>query len=338
MPHGCCYMWQPGVLWLNIVSDALIALAYYSIPFTLFYFIRKRRDLPFNWMFLCFAIFIVACGTTHLMEILVIWHPTYWLSGGVKALTAAVSVPTAYLLIRLVPRALELPSPTALRKEMAERKHNADRLRESEERFRRAFDDAPIGMALVNPQGRFLKANRALCAMLGFSEAELIEKDFQSITYPDDLEKDLALLREVLAGKILSYQMEKRYFDKKREIIFVRLNVSLIREPNGDPRYFVSQVENITELKHRETEREKLIVELQETLTRVKTLSGLIPICGWCKNIRSDEGFWHTVEDYVRSHTEATFTHGVCPSCQEKFKDEIARANTKAQSSSTPEI
>jgi hypothetical protein len=77
---------------------------------------------------------------------------------------------------------------------------------------------------------------------------------------------------------------------------------------------------------------------LQETLARVKTLSGLIPICGWCKNIRSDEGFWHTVEDYVRSHSEVTFTHGVCPSCQEKFKDEIARANAKAQSSSTPEI
>jgi hypothetical protein len=77
MPHGYCYFWNPGVLWLQVVSDALIALAYYSIPFTLIYFIRKRRDVPFNWMFLCFAIFIIACGTTHLMEILVIWHPVY---------------------------------------------------------------------------------------------------------------------------------------------------------------------------------------------------------------------------------------------------------------------
>src|SRR6266702_578418 len=86
MPHGHCYLWQVGVLWLHITSDALIALSYFSIPLTLVYFIRKRRDIPFNWMFLCFAIFIIACGMTHLMEIWVIWHPTYWLSGTVKAI------------------------------------------------------------------------------------------------------------------------------------------------------------------------------------------------------------------------------------------------------------
>src|SRR6266581_1747842 len=115
MPHGMCYLWQRGVLGLHVVSDALITLAYFSIPFTLVYFVRKRKDLQFHWMFLCFALFIVACGTTHLMEIWVIWHPTYWLSGGIKALTAMASVPTAILLIRLVPQALQLPSPSTLR-------------------------------------------------------------------------------------------------------------------------------------------------------------------------------------------------------------------------------
>jgi PAS domain S-box-containing protein len=115
MPHGHCYFWNPGVLWLHILSDAFIALAYYSIPFTLVYFIRKRKDLPFNWMFLCFAVFIIACGTTHLLEILVIWHPIYWMQGVVKAITALVSVPTAILLVKLLPQALTLPSPAALR-------------------------------------------------------------------------------------------------------------------------------------------------------------------------------------------------------------------------------
>src|SRR5438046_668313 len=85
MPHGMCYLWQPGVLALHVVSDALIALAYATIPFTLLYFVRKRRDLQFNWMFVCFAVFIVACGTTHVMEIVTIWTPLYWLSGGIKA-------------------------------------------------------------------------------------------------------------------------------------------------------------------------------------------------------------------------------------------------------------
>lgn len=129
IPHGHCYLWQPGVLWLHILSDALITLAYFSIPFTLVYLVRKRKDIEFNWMFRCFAVFIVACGTTHLMEIVVIWHPVYWFSGIVKAVTALASVPTAILLVRLVPAALQLPSPTALRKaneelarEIAERK------------------------------------------------------------------------------------------------------------------------------------------------------------------------------------------------------------------------
>jgi signal transduction histidine kinase len=116
MQHGMCYNWNPDVIRLHVISDALIALAYYSIPLTLIYFVRKRKDLAFDWMFLCFAVFIVACGTTHLMEIYNIWHPTYWLSGLIKALTAFVSVITAILLIKLVPQALALPSPEQLRK------------------------------------------------------------------------------------------------------------------------------------------------------------------------------------------------------------------------------
>jgi len=203
-------------------------------------------------------------------------------------------------------------------------------LRESEQRFRLAFDDGPIGMALVNPHGRFLRVNHALCHILGYSESELRETDFQSITHPEDLEKDLNFVQQVLTGKILSYQMEKRYFDKQQQIVYVRLSVSLVRNPDGEPYYFVTQIENITELKRREIEREKLIAELRESLARVKTLSGLIPICGWCKNVRADQGYWQTVEQYVLSQTEVTFSHGICPDCQKKFKEEIARANGQA--------
>src|SRR5580700_7192818 len=129
MPHGMCYQWQPGILALHVIADSLIALAYFSIPFTLLYFVRRRRDLQFTWMFVCFAVFIIACGTTHLMEIWTVWEPVYWLSGAVKAVTALASVPTAILLVRLIPTALLLPSPAALRRshhrlelEIAERK------------------------------------------------------------------------------------------------------------------------------------------------------------------------------------------------------------------------
>ncbi|MCC5600429.1 hybrid sensor histidine kinase/response regulator [Nostoc favosum] len=114
IPHGHCYLWQTNLVWLHILSDAFIALAYYSIPATLFYIVRKRQDLPFDWIFLLFSGFIVACGTTHLIEIWTLWHPIYWVSGFVKAVTAIISVITAVQLIPLVPQALALPSPVQL--------------------------------------------------------------------------------------------------------------------------------------------------------------------------------------------------------------------------------
>ena len=121
MPNGYCYRWVPGLVWVHGISDSLIALAYLSIPFTLVYFVRRRTDLLFNWMFLAFGIFILACGTTHAMEVWNLWHGDYWLSGVIKAITAIASVVTAVLLLRLVPHALALPSPAALNIEVGER-------------------------------------------------------------------------------------------------------------------------------------------------------------------------------------------------------------------------
>ncbi|MEG4508191.1 PAS domain S-box protein [Microcoleus sp. F6_B4] len=114
IPHGHCYLWKPGLVSLHIASDSLIALAYYSIPITLLYFVRKRQDLPYPWIFLLFSTFIIACGTTHLMDIWTLWHPTYWLSGCLKAITAFVSVVTAIELVPLIPKVLALPSPALL--------------------------------------------------------------------------------------------------------------------------------------------------------------------------------------------------------------------------------
>lgn len=101
MPHGHCYLWLPELVWLHVIADSLIALAYYAMPMALAYFVFKRRDLPFHWMFLMFGAFIVACGTTHVMEVWTLWYPTYWLSGGVKGMTAGISLVTALLLIDL---------------------------------------------------------------------------------------------------------------------------------------------------------------------------------------------------------------------------------------------
>ncbi len=122
MPHGYCYSWVPGLVKLHVISDALIGISYYSIPLILGYFIRKRIDLPFKGIFVLFSLFILLCGTTHFMSVWTLWYPAYWLDGMIKAATAFVSVITVFILIPLIPKALELPSPAQLQeaKEAAE--------------------------------------------------------------------------------------------------------------------------------------------------------------------------------------------------------------------------
>ncbi|WP_261220491.1 PAS domain S-box protein [Ancylothrix sp. D3o] len=114
MPHGMCYLWKPGLVWLHVLSDTLIALSYYAIPIMLVYFIRRRQDLPFGWIFFLFSSFIISCGTTHLLEVWTLWHPDYWISGSLKAITGVVSAVTAASLYALIPKALAIPSPAEI--------------------------------------------------------------------------------------------------------------------------------------------------------------------------------------------------------------------------------
>src|SRR5438128_1509431 len=115
MPHGHCFLWRPEILWVHVVSDVLIALAYAAIPFALFRLVRLRRDIAFDWMFLLFGVFILACGATHVMSVITLWIPVYRLEGLIKGITAVASLPTAFLLIGLVPRVVKIPSAEQLR-------------------------------------------------------------------------------------------------------------------------------------------------------------------------------------------------------------------------------
>jgi PAS domain-containing protein len=205
MPHGHCYLWNPGLVWLHVVSDGLTALAYTSIPFTLVYFARRRRDIPFNWMFLCFGMFIIACGATHVMEIWTLWNPTYWLAGAIKAVTAAASVPTAILLVRLLPKALAIPTAQQLAtahqdlrrahevlesrvrertaeltkkneelaSEIVERKRAEAAVRSSEERFRRLTESGIVGIVLSETSGKIHEANDAFLRIVGYTREDL---------------------------------------------------------------------------------------------------------------------------------------------------------------------
>ena len=143
-------------------------------------------------------------------------------------------------------------------------------LRESEERFRGAFDGASIGMALVSPEGHFLEVNRALCGILGYTEDELLVKSFQNLTHPDDLEADADLKQQLLANEITTYQIEKRYLCKDGRVAWVRVTVSLVHDANDDPLYFVFQMQDITPYK-------AAGAALREAEARYRTLVEQIP-------------------------------------------------------------
>src|SRR3954468_12802940 len=114
-PHGICLLWEPELIWLHVASDAIIAIAYFSIPFALAIFVSKRRDVEFGWILWAFAIFIMACGLTHVFSIYTLWVPVYGIEGLVKVMTAAASIVTAAMLWPLLPKLLAIPSPTQLR-------------------------------------------------------------------------------------------------------------------------------------------------------------------------------------------------------------------------------
>ncbi|MBK8911027.1 MAG: PAS domain S-box protein [Chlorobi bacterium] len=142
----------------------------------------------------------------------------------------------------------------AVARDITERKHVEEALRESEELFHTAFDSAPIGIALVSIEGHWLQVNHALCKIVGYSEEELLRTNFQSITHNDDLEADIDLIYRTLVGEIPGYQVEKRYTHKQGYPIWVLLNVSLVRDPQGKPLYIICQIQDITPQKQTLTE------------------------------------------------------------------------------------
>src|ERR1700722_4502061 len=135
---------------------------------------------------------------------------------------------------------------------LAERTQALSALRQGEERFRSAFEFAAIGMALVALDGRWMQVNPSMLEILGYSEAEMLATNFQAVTHPDDLNADLEFVRRLIAGEMRTYQMTKRYFHKDGHVVWVMLSVSVVRGDVGEPLYFISQVQDITERKRAE--------------------------------------------------------------------------------------
>ncbi len=181
IPHGHCYLWKPELVGLHITSDVLIALAYYSIPITLFYFVRKRQDLPYAGIFLLFGTFIISCGTTHLIEVWTLWHPIYWVAGFMKALTAGISIYTAASLVPLIPQALALPSPAQLETanrnletEIIERRRIEEQLRKSQLMLQLVMDNIPQFIFWKDRNSVYLGCNWNYAQLVGIGNPENI--------------------------------------------------------------------------------------------------------------------------------------------------------------------
>jgi PAS domain S-box-containing protein len=160
----------------------------------------------------------------------------------IEVLQLAVTLTEKWRLLQETRKhAIELENRVALRTE---------ELRKSEERFSGAFEHAPIGVALVSPDGRLIKVNRTLCELVGYSDVELLSRSFLDITYPDDLNAGKEYVRRTLAGEIRSFQMEKRYVHARGHLVTTLLNVSLVRDEQGEPRYFIAQIQDMTERKN----------------------------------------------------------------------------------------
>jgi len=144
-PHGYCLTWRPELIWLHVVSDTIIAIAYFSIPFALAIFVSKRPDVEFGWVFWAFAIFIMACGSTHVFSIWTLWIPDYGIEGGVKAITAIASIVTAIMLWPLLPKLLALPNPTQLREAYAALQIQTEERLKAEEMLRHSQKMDAIG-------------------------------------------------------------------------------------------------------------------------------------------------------------------------------------------------
>ncbi len=228
MPHGHCFFWRPEILWLHVVSDSVTALAYLLIPFAFIRLVRARRDLAFDWMFLLFGLFILACGATHVLAIVTLWHPVYRIEGLFKLLTALVSFPTALLLWRLVPQAALIPSQrelaavneslqlevgvrrkaeeaakrlaAELENRVAERTKELEslnaELREStadlaarEEEYRKRADLTPMMIWTADPDGSVTYFNRYWADYTGASAEESTGEGWAPVIHPDDLDK-----------------------------------------------------------------------------------------------------------------------------------------------------
>ncbi len=280
MPHGHCFFWRPELVWLHAGSDVLIAAAYYSIPFTLFY-VARRRAIQMRHLILMFAAFILACGTTHLMAVWNLWNSAYRLEGVVKAITAVLSVSTAIVTVKLVPVALGMPTAADLqqvneflRQEIEARTKAEEKLWmmvhservDSEAKIRSFFEAASQAIIAVSSAGKMVLVNRATEEMFGYDRSELLGQDL-SLLIPERY-------REAHTKHVAGYFANPRLrpvgggielWARRKDGTEFPVEIGLSHVDTGDGPLALGLVSDITERKRSEDQLERAIEELRRS-------------------------------------------------------------------------
>ncbi len=193
--------------------------------------------------------------------------------------------------------------------------------------FERLFQSAPEGIALLDGNGIVYDTNRAFVQMFGFSREDIIGQDVLAVTIPPDgREQARNALRSVMQGETVN--LESARFRKDGQPMDVSIIAVPVDNGHGTNMAYVLY-RDVTQKRRGDREREDLILQLQKALADVKTLGGLLPICAWCKKIRDDKGYYHQIETFIAKHSEAKFTHGICPECRARFDREAEAKETR---------
>ncbi len=233
IPYGHCCLWQPGLIWLHVLSDGLAALAYFSMFLVLLDVVRHRRDLASAWFFQLFGALIVASGLAHFIEIWILWHPMYWLLGGLKALTAILALIMAAVLISAIPRLLTLPGWSeleAVKADLAQQGSDFQMLSTRAHQYRCLLDSIEaIVWELDALAFKFTFVNRKAEVILGYpAEQWLTEPDFwQNHIHPEDREWVIDLCRRMTQA-LQNHEMEYRMVAADGRVVWLWDQVEVV--------------------------------------------------------------------------------------------------------------
>jgi PAS domain S-box-containing protein len=308
-----CFIEGKGLTSFKIISEYIISLILLG---SIIFLISKQKEFDrqvFIWV-------IWSIITTIISELAFTFYiSVYGLSNLIGHVFKIISF---YLIYKaLIETGLTKPYDLLWRN----LKLSEERLREERDKAQNYLDIAEVIFLVIGADEKVLLINKKGSEILGYEEKDIVGKNWFDHFLPEKIKNDgREVFREILVGKFEPFKyMENAVLNWKGEEKIIAWHNAPLRDKTGKVIGTLSSGMDITELKKKEREREELIQELREALSKVKTLSGLLPICSSCKKIRDDKGYWRQIEAYIRDHSAAEFSHALCPECAKKLYPEF---------------